>query len=135
MSCGKQPLFPTTVTKSQVKRRMERWMGTSRSLCDNYIFRKYSHRYPGKPLKSGRKSPGKPWKKFHFTVGHPVIRYCSLFTEGLAPTLRLYYNVWAYPLFIRKYLSPNQFLFSPNPSLSNEWSRTKSSIRTKPSLI
>ena len=48
-------------------------MGTSRrSICDHYIFRKYTQKYPRKPLKFGRKSPGKPWKRFHFTVGHPV---------------------------------------------------------------
>ena len=38
----------------------ERWMATSgRSICDNCIFRKYSQKYAGKPLKFGRKSPGK----------------------------------------------------------------------------
>ena len=60
--------------KISSKTQNERWVGTSRrSIWYNYIFQKHSQTYPGKPLKFGRKSPGKPWKKFHFTVGHPVI--------------------------------------------------------------
>ena len=69
LSCGKQPLFPTTETKCQVKRRMKGgWVQAENLYEDNHIFRKHSQKYPGKPLKFGRKSPG---KEFHFTVGHP----------------------------------------------------------------
>ena len=58
--------------KISSKTQNEMWMGTGRRyICDNYIFRKHSQAYPGKPLKFGRKSPG---KEFHFTVGRPVIR-------------------------------------------------------------
>ena len=39
-----------------------------RSICDYYIFQKHSQKYPGEPLKFGRKSPR---KEFHFTVCHP----------------------------------------------------------------
>ena len=64
LSCGKQPRFTITDTKFSSKTQNERWMGTGRrSIWDNYIFRKYSQNYPGKPLKFGRKSPEKPWKR------------------------------------------------------------------------
>ena len=60
LSCGKQPLFPST-DKISSKTQNERWMGIDRrSICDYYIFQKHSQTYPGKPLKFGRKSPGKP---------------------------------------------------------------------------
>ena len=48
--------------KMSSKTQNERWMGTGRrSILDNHVFRKHSPEYPGKPLKFGRKSPGKPW--------------------------------------------------------------------------
>ena len=72
LSCGKQPLFSNNGNKLSSEAQNERWMGTGRrSICDIYIFRKHIQKYPGKPLKFGRKNPG---KEFHFTVGHPVIR-------------------------------------------------------------
>ena len=49
--------FSTTDTKFQVKHN-ERWMGTGRrSILDHHILRKYIQKYPGKPLKFGRKIP------------------------------------------------------------------------------
>ena len=59
--------FSNNGHKISSKRQNERWMGTGRrSIWDDYIFRKHNQMYPGKPLKFGRKSPGKPWKRISF---------------------------------------------------------------------
>ena len=71
LSCGKQPLFPSTDTKFQVKGRMKCGWVQAEDIYVIIIFFENSQAYPGKPLKFGRKSPG---KEFHFTVGRPVIR-------------------------------------------------------------
>ena len=61
LSCGKQPL-PNNGNKVSSKTQNEGWMGTGRRpICGYYIFRKHNQKYPGKPLKFGRKSPEKPW--------------------------------------------------------------------------
>ena len=58
--------FSNNGHKISSKMQNERWMGAGRSICDNYIFRKHSQTYRGKPLKFGRTSPGKPWKRISF---------------------------------------------------------------------
>ena len=71
LSCGKQPLFPTT-DKISCKTQNESWMGTGRrSIWDNYIFRKHSQINPGKSLKFCRKSPEKPYKRISFHCWPP----------------------------------------------------------------
>jgi len=76
LSCSKQPLFPKTETKFQAKHRMKGgWIQAEALYGDNYMFRKHSKKYPGKPLKFGRKSPG---KEFYFIVGHPVLNVCNI---------------------------------------------------------
>ena len=64
--------FSNNEHKISSKTQNERWMGTGRrSVCDNYIFRKHSQTYPGKPLKFDRNPLENPGKEFHFTAGHP----------------------------------------------------------------
>ena len=71
LSCGKQPLS-NNGDKISSKAQNEKWMGIGRrSICDNHIFRKSSQKYPGKPLKFGRKSPGKLWKRISFHCWPP----------------------------------------------------------------
>ena len=72
LSCDKQPLFSNSGNKTPSKAQNERWIGTGRRyMCDDYIFRKHSEKYPGKPLKYGRKSPRKPWKRISFLFWPP----------------------------------------------------------------
>ena len=58
--------------KISSKTQNERCIVTSRSIRDNHIFRKYSQKSPGKPLKFGRKFLENPGHEFHLTVGHPA---------------------------------------------------------------
>jgi len=56
--CGKQPGFPTTETKVEIKRRME---------C-GWVKAKSPLEKPGNLAENPLKIPG---KMFHFAVGHP----------------------------------------------------------------
>ena len=62
LSCGKQPLFTTTDTQFQGKRRMRGGWVRAEDLYVIIIFFENSQKYPGKPVIYGRKSPAKPWK-------------------------------------------------------------------------
>ena len=78
LSCGKQPLSNNR-HESSSKTQNERWMGTGRSICDNYIFRKHNQKYPGKHLEFGRKSPGISWKRISFHCWPPFNNNNSCF--------------------------------------------------------
>jgi len=82
-------------------------MGTGgRSIYDNYIFRKHSQKCPGKHLKFGRKSPGKPLKRISFHCWPPctVVWQMAVATTHIAEgigmlvplrPLRLSPTLWA----------------------------------------
>ena len=66
--CGKQPLFPTTGTKFQVKRRMKgRWV----QAADLYVIIIFFESI----VKNTLENPG---REFHFTFGHPEREKYSL---------------------------------------------------------
>ena len=65
-------LFFQQHTNFQIKHRMK---GTCRrSLCDDYICRQ---KLSGKPLKFGRKSPGKPWNRSSFHCWLPRVTWTT----------------------------------------------------------
>ena len=73
LSYGKQPLFPTTDTKFQVKHRMKDGWVKAEGLYEIFIFFesivKNTLENPRNLAENPLEIPG---KEFHFTVGHPV---------------------------------------------------------------
>ena len=68
LSCGNQPLFPTTDKKFQVKRRMKGGCVLSEDL---YLIIIFVESIVKNTLKLGRQSPGKPWKIISFHCWPP----------------------------------------------------------------
>ena len=71
--CYKQPLFPTTNTKFQVKRRMKGgWVQAEDLYLIIAFFESIIKRVLENPRNLAENPLENPGKEFHFTVGHPA---------------------------------------------------------------
>ena len=74
MLCGKQPLFPTTDTKFEVKRRMKGgWVKAEDLYMIIIFFENIVKNTLENPLNLAEKPLEQRGKGFHFTVGHPEL--------------------------------------------------------------
>ena len=86
LSCGKQPLFPTTETKFQVKRRMKGgWVQAEDLFVIIIFFENIVKNTLENPWNLAENPLENPGKEFHFTVGHSyyVLIYVYVFICSL----------------------------------------------------
>ena len=78
MSCDKQPLFPTTDMKFQVKRRMKGgWVKAEDLYVIIIFFESIVKSTLENPWNLAENPLDNPGEEFHFNAGHPVLLFRS----------------------------------------------------------